>query len=90
MSEAERPVREWRFYVDDMIGFAEKVLSYPEGMDRAAFTASEITYDAVLRNLELIGEAATRIPDEVREANPEIPGVWSSPPITVSYTPTWA
>lgn len=37
MSEAERPVREWRFYVDDMIGFAEKVLSYPEGMDRGVY-----------------------------------------------------
>jgi uncharacterized protein with HEPN domain len=56
-----------------MIGFAEKVLSYTEGMDRAAFIASDITYDAVLRNLELIGEAATRIPDEVREAHSEIP-----------------
>ncbi len=73
MSDAGKPVREWRFYIDDMIGFAEKVLSYTEGMDRAAFMASGITYDAVLRNLELIGEAATRVPDEVREAHPEIP-----------------
>jgi uncharacterized protein with HEPN domain len=30
------------------------------------------TYDATLRNLELIGEAATHIPDEVRAAHPEI------------------
>lgn len=55
-----------------MIGFAEKILSYTEGMDRAAFIASGIIYDAVLRNLELIGEAATRIPDDVREVHPEI------------------
>lgn len=73
MSDAERPMWEWRFYVDDMIGFSEKVLSYTKGMDRAAFIASEMTYDAVLRNLELIGEAATHIPDEVREAHSEIP-----------------
>jgi hypothetical protein len=59
MSDAGKPVREWRFYIDDMIGFAEKVLSYTESMDQAAFMASEITYDAVLRNLELTGEAAT-------------------------------
>jgi len=26
--------REWRFYLDDMIGFAEKVLSYTEGFDQ--------------------------------------------------------
>lgn len=73
MSDVGRPAREWSFYIDDMIGFAERVRSYTEGMDQAAFVASEITYDAVLRNLELTGEAATRVPDEVREAHPEIP-----------------
>lgn len=50
MSDAGKPAREWRFYIDDMIDFAEKVLSYTEGMNQAGFTASEITYDAVLRN----------------------------------------
>ena len=35
--------------------------------------ASGITYDATLRNLELIGEAATHIPDIIRAAHPEIP-----------------
>ena len=56
MSDASR--REWRFYLDDMINFSEKVLSYTEGLDQAGFLASGITYDATLRNLELIGEAA--------------------------------
>lgn len=65
--------RAWRFYLDDMIGFAEKVLAYTEGLDQAAFVASGLNYDATLRNLELIGEAATRIPDVVRAAHPEIP-----------------
>lgn len=70
MSEA---VREWRFYLDDMIGFAGKVLVYTEGLDQAGFEASNLTYDATLRNLELIGEAATRIPDAVRARHPDIP-----------------
>ncbi|AGW15042.1 HepT-like ribonuclease domain-containing protein [Megalodesulfovibrio gigas] len=65
--------REWRFYLDDMIGFAEKVLTYTGGFDQAGFVASELTYDATLRNLELIGEAATHIPDEVRATHAEIP-----------------
>ncbi len=34
--------------------------------------ASELHYDATLRNLELIGEAATHIPDTIRIANPHI------------------
>ena len=65
--------REWRFYVDDMIGFAEKVLSYTEGLDQDSFTAHDLTYDATLRNLELIGEAATHIPDTISQQYPEIP-----------------
>lgn len=65
--------REWRFYLDDMIAFSEKVLTYTEGLDQAGFVASTINYDATLRNLELIGEAATHIPDAVRAMHSEIP-----------------
>ena len=65
--------REWRFHLDDMIAFAGKVLAYTDGLDQAGFVGSGLTYDATLRNLELIGEAATHIPDEVRAAHPEIP-----------------
>ena len=65
--------REWRFYLDDMIGFAEKVIVYTSGLDQAGFVASGLNYDAAIRNLELIGEAATHVPDAVRAANPQIP-----------------
>jgi uncharacterized protein with HEPN domain len=70
MSDA--PVREWRFYLDDMIGFAEKVIAYTDGLDQAGFVASRLNYDATVRNLELIGEAATNIPDEIRQKYPQI------------------
>ena len=42
-------------------------------MNQSDFLADSRTYDAVLRNLELIGEAATHIPDAIREAHPQIP-----------------
>ncbi|MEY3880508.1 MAG: hypothetical protein RIQ94_1304 [Pseudomonadota bacterium] len=71
MSEAV--AREWRFYLDDMIGFAERVLTYTEGFDQQRFIDSGLNYDATVRNLELIGEAATHIPDTVRQSNPQIP-----------------
>ena len=61
------PPREWRFYITDMIVFAENVMSYTDGFDQDRFVESGITYDATLRNLELIGEAATHIPQEIRE-----------------------
>ncbi len=73
MSETEKPLRTWFFYVEDMQDFAEKVLAYTEGLTYEQFIDSGITYDAVLRNLELIGEAARNVPDEVRNAHPEIP-----------------
>jgi len=71
MSEAVQ--REWRFYLDDMVAFAEKVLAYSYGLDQQTFVSSGLNYDATLRNLELIGEAATHIPDSVRQAHGQIP-----------------
>ncbi len=65
--------RAWHFYLDDTLGFAKKVLAYTDGLDQSAFVASGLNFDATLRNLELIGEAATHIPEPVRSAYPEIP-----------------
>jgi uncharacterized protein with HEPN domain len=56
-----------------MIEFAAKVLTYSADLDQVAFIASDLNYDAVLRNLELIGEAATHIPEKIRMAHPEVP-----------------
>ena len=72
MCEAEHEARNWRLYVQDMCEFSEKVLTYTEGLDQDTFVAEGLIYDATLRNIELIGEAATHIPSEVREAHPEI------------------
>jgi uncharacterized protein with HEPN domain len=38
MSEASQ--REWRFYIDDMIRFAEKVIAYTNGLDKEKFVVS--------------------------------------------------
>ena len=65
--------REWHFYLDDMIGFVENVLNYVAGFDQAKFEATGLNYDATVRNLELIGETATHIPDEIRDSHPAIP-----------------
>lgn len=67
------PKREWRFYIADMIEFARKVLLYTEGKSQADFLSDGLTYDATLRNLELIGEAATRIPEDIKVDHSEVP-----------------
>ncbi|MGD9851843.1 MAG: DUF86 domain-containing protein [Nitrospirales bacterium] len=65
--------REWRFYLDDLIRFTEKVIDYTNGVDKKEFEVSGLHYDATVRNLELIGEAATQIPDHIRKSCEEIP-----------------
>lgn len=73
MSDSRDEPRAWRFYIDDMIAFARKVQAYTEGLDQDGFVTAELTYDATLRNLELLGEAATHLPDEVRTAYDNVP-----------------
>jgi uncharacterized protein with HEPN domain len=70
---SDKPHREWRFYIDDMIGFADNVISYTDGYSQEKFIHSGITYDATIRNLELIGEAATHIPEDIKVQFNEIP-----------------
>jgi len=72
MSNFHKEERNWQFYVQDRIDFGEKVLSYTNGLCQEVFTAEMLVYDATPRNLELIGEAATHIPHEVREVHPEV------------------
>ena len=63
MSEDEtghRPARLWHFFLDDMVAFAEDALSYTAGMDQSGFESNGLVFDATLRKLELIGEAARK------------------------------
>jgi uncharacterized protein with HEPN domain len=65
--------RAWQFYIDDMIGFADKVIAYTDGLDQNRFLQSGLNYDATLRNLELIGEAASHVPPFIREKHASVP-----------------
>ncbi|WP_197170217.1 DUF86 domain-containing protein [Synechococcus sp. CBW1002] len=51
---------------------ARRAVDYCAGLNRDQFFDNQLVQDAVLRNIELIGEAAARIPPEVRLAHPEI------------------
>jgi len=65
--------REWLFYISDMIKFSQNVETYSDGLDQTAFEQSGLNYDATIRNLELIGEAARHISDEIRAEYSAIP-----------------
>lgn len=59
-------------FLGDMLEFCDRVLAYTAGVELEAFLADRMRFDATLRNVELIGEAASRIPEAVRAQAPEI------------------
>jgi uncharacterized protein with HEPN domain len=59
-------------YLEDILEAIRRIASYADGMGREDFARSPITIDAVVRNLEVIGEASARIPEKTRAAAPEV------------------
>jgi uncharacterized protein with HEPN domain len=65
-------IRDWRLYVDDIIESCGRIRRFVAGMTFEAFVADERTCDAVIRNIEVIGEAAKNLPDDVIARAPEV------------------
>lgn len=57
----------------DMLDYARDAQSFVAGMDFQVFAADRKTQYAVLRALEVIGEAAKRVPDDVQRRFPDVP-----------------
>ncbi|MDO9107497.1 MAG: DUF86 domain-containing protein [Coriobacteriia bacterium] len=65
--------RDVRVYLADIAERCERISRYVEGLDEIGWSTDERTQDAVLRNIEVIGEAVKRLPLELRADNPEVP-----------------
>jgi len=59
-------------YLGDIVESCKKVLRFTGSLTRSELIQDEKTYDAVVRNLEIIGEAAKHISDELRKQLPNI------------------
>jgi len=64
--------RDWKLYLKDIAVSCEKILRFTEGLTLEQLIQDEKTYDAVVRNLEIIGEAAKNIPGQARSLMPTI------------------
>jgi uncharacterized protein with HEPN domain len=64
--------RDPRLYLEDIRDCCRKVIAYTEGMSSEQLTADDKTFDAVMRNLEIIGEAAKRVDERVKARHPEV------------------
>jgi len=64
--------RDWKVYVEDIITAIEKIERYTCAQNQELFLSNEEKQDAVIRNLEIIGEAAGKVPDSIREKALEV------------------
>lgn len=64
--------REPSLLIEDMIESANKILNYTQNFTFEEFVKDSKTIDAVIRNFEIIGEAANRLPEDFKEKNEKI------------------
>lgn len=57
----------WEVYINDILNSVNRILEYIRDQSFDVFVSDYKTYDAVLRNLEIIGEAVKKIPEEVKK-----------------------
>ena len=67
------PPRNWKIRISDILQCIAKIYLFTKGYSFEDFQEDEKTIDSVLRNLEIIGEAARHVPEEIRKKYPEIP-----------------
>lgn len=64
--------RDFRVYLEDILAAIRKAATYTSGLTQAEFLQDDKTFDAVVRNLEVIGEAAKHLPAETRSNSSDI------------------
>ncbi|HAM36398.1 MAG TPA: DUF86 domain-containing protein [Elusimicrobia bacterium] len=64
--------RDYKVYLEDMLEAIEHIRLYTSGFSLKRFVADRKTLDAVVRNLEVIGEAAKNVPPDVRRQHPKV------------------
>ncbi len=67
------PPRNWRLRIEDILEAIQKTQRYKSGLSFEEFCSDEQVVDAVVRNLEVIGEAARHIPPEIELRHPDVP-----------------
>ena len=67
------PKRDPDLLIEDILAAIQKIERYTDGMDQELFRQDEKTVDAVIRNLEVIGEATRQLPEDFSNRHPNVP-----------------
>lgn len=59
--------------MEDMLESANQIIEYCKDFDHIKFANTKLVQDAVIRNLEIIGEAAKKLSLDFRDENPDLP-----------------
>jgi len=65
--------RDYRDYIQDILDSVNDIENFIEGMSFEEFMRDKKTINAVVRSVEVIGEAAKKIPKTLRDKYPDIP-----------------
>jgi len=65
--------RDYRVYIDDILEAIRRIEEYSKGLTLDELSEDFKVVDAVIRNFEIIGEAAKNIPQQIKKKYPEIP-----------------
>lgn len=64
--------RDYKLHLEDIREAGQKIGKYVSKMDRNAFEKDDKTIDAVVKNLEIIGEAVKKLPESVKTKYPDV------------------
>ena len=64
--------RDWTLFLGDIADACRLIQEFTAGMSGESFAGSALAFHATVRNLEIFGEAAKRLPDEVKARMPEV------------------
>lgn len=65
-------MRDYRLYLHDIKEAIERIETFTMGFTFEEFAEDDKTVDAVIRNLEILGEAAKHIPKRLKEKHPDV------------------
>lgn len=65
--------RSWKFRIEDIIEALDRIFHYVKDLNYDGWMKDQKTIDAVIRNLEIIGEAAANVPQETQDLYVDIP-----------------